>query len=67
MYDEAMHGVGRLELASGDIFEGVFHEGFMKEGTLIKPNGEVIAVKYDFKKNKENNICDDQQVPIASD
>ena len=56
MYDEVMHGQGRIELASGDIFEGVFHEGFMKEGTVIKPNGEVIAVKFDFKRDKENNI-----------
>ena len=56
MYNEVMNGQGRIELASGDIFEGVFDEGFMKEGTLIKPNGELIAVKYDFKKDKDNNI-----------
>ena len=56
MYDQTIHGQGRLELGSGDIFDGVFYWGFMKEGTLIKPNGELIAVKYDYKKDKQNNI-----------
>ena len=56
MYDKTMHGQGRIVLASGDIFEGEFHQGFMKEGTLIKPNGEQIAVTYDFERDKANNI-----------
>ena len=67
MHDEAMHGQGRIFLASGDIFEGEFHQGFMKEGTLIKPNGEVKSVKYDWKKDKDSNRKPDKQVPIASD
>jgi hypothetical protein len=28
----------------------------MKEGTLIKPNGEKIAATYDFERDKANNI-----------
>ena len=52
MYDKTMHGQGRIVLASGDIFEGEFHNGFMNEGTLIKPNGEQIPVKYDYERDK---------------
>jgi hypothetical protein len=28
----------------------------MKEGTLIKPNGDLIAVRYDYQRDRENNI-----------
>jgi hypothetical protein len=44
-----MHGPGRIVLPSGVIFEGEFHRGFMNEGILIKPNGEVVAVRFNYQ------------------
>jgi hypothetical protein len=45
IWDEVMHGQGRMVQACGDIFEGEFHKGSMKQGIVIKPNGEVKAYK----------------------
>ena len=47
-YKNVMNGKGRLELSNGDIFEGEFHQGYMKEGILIRPNGESIKVRYNY-------------------